>query len=98
MVVAEGAVLAFVALAVGRLGVEMAPPSSGPLVPPESMAMGGVEKKAMDLDLDLEMGCNPEKPSQQFPRLDEKRGCLGIMGPLVGDDLIVKVTRSQIWQ
>lgn len=94
--VAEGAVLAFVALAVGRLGVEMAPPSSGPLVPPEKMSMDGVVKKAMDLD--LEMGCNPEEPRQRFPRLDEKKGCLGIMGPVVGDDVMLNVTRDRIWQ
>ncbi|MCJ1465970.1 hypothetical protein MMC07_004589, partial [Pseudocyphellaria aurata] len=80
MVVAEGAVLTFVALAVGRLGVEMA--SSG-----QDM---GVEMK----DADLERGCS-NSGSQRFPRLDEKKGCLGIMGPMPGDDLFLKVTRSR---
>lgn len=90
MVVAEGAVLAFVALAMGRFGFEMTPSSSEPLVRPEMTAIGGVEKKAID----LELGCKPEEPRQQFPRLDEKKGCLGVMGPIAGDDLILRVTRN----
>lgn len=91
MVVAEGAVLAFVALAVGRLGVEMAPLNSDLLARSETMAMEG-EKKAVDMD--LEKGCQTEERRQRFPRLDEKKGCLGIMGPLAGDDLILKLSRN----
>lgn len=91
MVVAEGAVLAFVALAVGRLGVEMAPSNSEPLARSETIAIG-VEKKVVDMD--LEKGCRTEQRRQRFPRLDEKKGCLGIMGPLAGDDLILKLARN----
>ena len=96
LVVAEGAVLVFIALAVGRLGVEMAPLRSGPSASPKMMATKEVEKK--ETDLDLEMGCKSEEPRQPFPRLDEKKGCLGIMGPLAGDDLILKITRNGIRQ
>ncbi|MCJ1269255.1 hypothetical protein MMC22_009145 [Lobaria immixta] len=93
LVMAEGAVLAFVALAVGRLGVAMAPSSSAPSVQPETMAMGGAEKT---MNLDLEKGCPTDDAMQRFPRLDEKKGCLGIMGPLAGDDMTLKVFRNGI--
>lgn len=89
MVVAEGAVLAFVALAIGRFGLEIALSSGESPVRPQMMAMGEVEKA-----MDLELGCKPEEPMQRFPRLDEKNGGLGIMGPVAGDDLILKVTRN----
>ena len=47
-----------------------------------------------DIDLANIQVASASKPPPSFPRLDEGKPCLGIMGPVGGDDMLVTVKQA----
>lgn len=52
---------------------------------------------ALTKEVSKRKGGGKEAPSQDFPSLNTKKFCLGLMEPVKGNDLLVNVQKSSFW-
>lgn len=86
MVAAKEAVLAFAHDALGKfmMTIALAPPCGQPLTIPSTKVERDVEKGHKVLTT---------AAAWPLPRLGETRGSLGVVGPMKGDDVTLRLTR-----